>query len=157
MVLINAPKQDQWQRLLGGDGPGPTSPTDPRFSYAARAAEPRGADRDRGAARRLARDASVEDAYRALIAADVPAAPVRDIDQVAADPQVRAPSRWSRGSHPGQSGLEMQLTGNPVKMSGMTRPIGPPPEKGEHNRDVYGTWLGYDADRIAELAARKII
>ena len=31
----------------------------------------------------------VEDAYRALVAADVPAAPVRDIDQVAADPQVR--------------------------------------------------------------------
>ena len=58
--------------------------------------------------------------------------------------------------HP-DSGLEMQLTGNPVKISGMSKRIGPPPEKGEHNLEIYGDWLGYDANRIAELSQQKII
>ena len=53
--------------------------------------------------------------------------------------------------------LELQLTGDPGKISGMSSTCGPPPEKGEHNLEIYRDWLGYGSDRISELAEQKII
>jgi hypothetical protein len=29
--------------------------------------------------------------------------------------------------------------------------------RGEHNHEIYGKWLGLDADAIADLTRRKII
>ena len=55
------------------------------------------------------------------------------------------------------NGVEMRLTGNPVKVSDMDDVIGPVPEKGQHNSAVYGGWLGYSDERIAELAAAQVI
>ena len=155
LILINAPKQDQWERLLvlmGRDD----LVVDERFDTPLK----RQTREARAPIEELIagwlETQSVEDAYTALVEADVPAAPVRDIDQVAADPQVRHREMIVDVHNPA-SGLEMQLTGNPVKVVGMPNTIGPPPEKGEHNEEIYGGWLGYDAERIAALTDQKII
>jgi CoA:oxalate CoA-transferase len=155
LILINAPKQDQWERLLllmGRDD----LVDDERFDNPVK----RQAREARAPIEELIADwlgpRSVEDAYAALVEADVPAAPVRDIAQVAADPQVRHREMIVDVHNPA-SGLEMQLTGNPVKLVGRQSTIGPPPEKGEHNEEVYGGWLGLGSERIAELVDQKII
>jgi crotonobetainyl-CoA:carnitine CoA-transferase CaiB-like acyl-CoA transferase len=75
---------------------------------------------------------------------------------VAADPQVRHREMIVDVHNPA-SGLEMRLTGNPIKLVGSPNTIGPPPEKGEHNEEVYGGWLGLESERIAELVEQKII
>jgi crotonobetainyl-CoA:carnitine CoA-transferase CaiB-like acyl-CoA transferase len=99
---------------------------------------------------------SAEEAHRALIEADVPAAPVRTIEQVATEPQLRH-RRMIVGVTNPHSGAEMFVTGNPVKLAGVREPIGPPPAKGEHNHEIYSALLGYDDDRIRMLADEKII
>ena len=55
------------------------------------------------------------------------------------------------------NGVEMQVTGNPVKLSGMPDEIGPVPEKGQHNWEVYAGWLGYSEERVKELTAQQVI
>jgi crotonobetainyl-CoA:carnitine CoA-transferase CaiB-like acyl-CoA transferase len=51
----------------------------------------------------------------------------------------------------------MFVTGNPVKLGAGEQPITRPPAKGEHNREIYAELLGYDEERITELAAAKVI
>jgi crotonobetainyl-CoA:carnitine CoA-transferase CaiB-like acyl-CoA transferase len=155
MVLINAPTQDQWNRLLKVMGREELV-TDPRFNTPLRRQDPASAVAIESLVGDWMRSLSVDEAYRALVAADVPAAPVRTIDQVAADPQVEHRRMVQGVRHP-QSGLEMRLTGNPVKLSGLRDEIGHPAVRGEHNYEIYGKWLGLDADAIADLTRRKII
>jgi len=155
MVLINAPTQDQWNRLLKVMGREELV-TDPRFNTPLRRQDPASAVAIESLVGDWMRSHSVDEAYRALVAADVPAAPVRTIDQVAGDPQVEHRRMVQGVRHP-QSGLEMRLTGNPVKLSGLRDEIGHPAVRGEHNHEIYGKWLGLDADAIADLTRRKII
>jgi len=130
--------------------------TDVRFNTALRRQDPASAVAIEALVGDWMRPLTVDEAYRALVAADVPAAPVRTIDQVAGDPQVEHRRMVQGVRHP-QSGLEMQLTGNPVKLSGLRDEIGHPAVRGEHNHEIYGKWLGLDADAIADLTRRKII
>ncbi len=58
--------------------------------------------------------------------------------------------------HP-DTGLAMRLTGNPIKLSGMADEIGYPANQGEHNREIYGGWLGCDEATIEDLTRRKVI
>jgi crotonobetainyl-CoA:carnitine CoA-transferase CaiB-like acyl-CoA transferase len=155
LVLINAPKQDQWERLLGVMGRDDLV-DDPRFDSPLK--------RQEGDARKAIEELvqewmaarSAADAHRALIEADVPAAPVRTIDQVAEEEQLRH-RRMIVGVTNPLSGAEMFVTGNPVKLAGVEEPIGPPPAKGEHNREIYSGLLGYDDERIRALGDEKII
>ena len=124
MVLINAPTQDQWNRLLKVMGREELV-TDPRFNTPLRRQDPASAVAIESLVGDWMRSLSVDEAYRALVAADVPAAPVRTIDQVAADPQVEHRRMVQGVRHP-QSGLEMRLTGNPVKLSGLRGRDRPP-------------------------------
>jgi crotonobetainyl-CoA:carnitine CoA-transferase CaiB-like acyl-CoA transferase len=155
MILINAPKQDQWLRLLHAMGRDDLA-TDPRFNSPLRRQD---------ALARIAieellsdwlRPMCVDDAYRMLVDADVPAAPVRQLDQIADDPQVQHRRMVQSVKHP-TSGLEMRLPGNPIKLSDVPEEIGPPPERGEHNSEIYGGWLGYDEETIKDLMDRRVI
>jgi formyl-CoA transferase len=155
LVLINAPKQDQWERLLGLMGRDDLA-SDPRFDSPLK----RQSSEAREAIEELVgawmATLSADEAHRALVEADVPAAPVRTIDQVAEEPQLRH-RRMIVGVENPLSGAEMFVTGNPVKLAGVCEPIGPPPAKGEHNREIYSALLGYDDERIRALADQKII
>lgn len=155
MVLINAPTQDQWLRLLHVMGRDDLA-EDPRFDSPLRRQDPEARD----AIERLIADwmapLTAEAAWEALVAGDVPAAPVRPLDQVAHDPQIAHRRMIQQVRNP-SSGLEMQLTGNPVKLRGMADEVGYPAHKGEHNHEVYGGWLGIEPSAIDDLTTRKVI
>jgi CoA:oxalate CoA-transferase len=155
MVLINAPTQDQWLRLLHVMGRDDLA-DDPRFNTPVRRQD----SVARIAIEELVADwmrlQSVDEAYRALVAGDVPAAPVRTLDTVADDPQVRHRRMVQEVRNP-VTGMTMRLTGNPIKLSGLADEIGYPAVKGEHNAQIYGSWLGLDAATIADLEQRNVI
>jgi formyl-CoA transferase len=88
----------------------------------------------------------------ALQAADVPAAPILRMDEVFADPQVRALGLVRDLVHPSLG--PMRLVGAAVRM-GADR-ASAPPLLGEHTRDVL-TELGYTGIEIEALARDHVI
>jgi crotonobetainyl-CoA:carnitine CoA-transferase CaiB-like acyl-CoA transferase len=86
---------------------------------------------------------------RLLATAGVPAAPVNNVAEMVADPQVRAREMFVEIDHPAFGPLT--TTGTPLKLSqtpGRVRWLAPEP--GEHNEDIYVGLLGYtraDLDR----------
>ena len=87
----------------------------------------------------------------ALNAAGVPCGPIREIDQVFADPQVQY-HRLARTVHHPTIG-EVTVPGFPYRLASVDLDVAlPPPLLGEHT----GTILeepGYDAEAIAALRA----
>jgi CoA:oxalate CoA-transferase len=155
MILINAPKQEQWLRLLHVMGRDDLA-DDPRFNTELKRQSPEARDAIEDMISGWLEPKLLQDVYEDLIDAAVPAAPVRTIQEVAMDPQVVHRHMIVDITNPA-NGVEMRLTGNPVKVSDMPDTVGPVPEKGEHNGEVYGQWLGYTKDRIEELIAQQII
>jgi crotonobetainyl-CoA:carnitine CoA-transferase CaiB-like acyl-CoA transferase len=80
----------------------------------------------------------------ALEAAGVPCGPVNRIDEVFADPQVKA-----RGLHidlPHPLAGSVPLVANPIRLSGSpVAYLRPPPLLGEHTAEVLAQWLGPQA------------
>jgi crotonobetainyl-CoA:carnitine CoA-transferase CaiB-like acyl-CoA transferase len=52
---------------------------------------------------------------------------------------------------------EMHVPGLAVKMSATPGRIGPVPTPGQHTDEILGSLLGYDAPRLKELRAAKVI
>ena len=89
-------------------------------------------------------------------AAQVPCGPINTLDQVFADPQVVHRQMRIDLPHP-LSGTVPQVR-NPIKFSETPMEYrSAPPLLGQHTASVLAGRLGYDADRIADLAARRII
>ena len=87
----------------------------------------------------------------ALDAVGVPAGPVKTIEQMLADPQVRARDMVVDLTHP-RAG-ETQAIGCPIKFSATPSHVGrPAPMLGQHTTEVLGEF-GFDADEIRELLA----
>jgi crotonobetainyl-CoA:carnitine CoA-transferase CaiB-like acyl-CoA transferase len=85
-----------------------------------------------------------------LRVADVPAAPVNNIDAAFAEPPVEEREMIVEYEHP-QVG-KVRLPGNPIKMSDMVGTISKPaPMLGEHTDAVLATLLHLSADEIAAL------
>ena len=100
------------------------------------------------------RQLSVDEAYRLLVDGDVPAAPVRTIDSVADDPQIQHRPVSQDVRNP-DTGVEMRLSGNPIKLVGM-------PDRSTRRRRVPtiatdGEWLGLDETVSSHLELRKVI
>ena len=99
---------------------------------------------------------SLEQAMLALVAADVPAAPVMNIADIAADPHYRA-----RGTvlpvHDAEFG-DLMVTGVLPKLSASPgRIISLGPELGASNTEIYRDLLGMPADELNRLAADGVI
>ena len=93
-----------------------------------------------------------DDWLAALDAVDVPCGPIQSIDQVFADPQVRARGMVETVPHPLDAAL--RLVASPLKLSATPAATRrPPPRLGEHAEDVLADWLGWDAARTAALRA----
>jgi crotonobetainyl-CoA:carnitine CoA-transferase CaiB-like acyl-CoA transferase len=88
--------------------------------------------------------------------AGVPCAPVYDVGDLVAHPQLLAREMVRRLPHAKLG--EVLVPGVVVKMSdtpGSVRRLGP--EIGEHNAEVYGALLGLDAAELARLRADEVI
>ncbi|HEV7577435.1 MAG TPA: CoA transferase [Caldimonas sp.] len=81
--------------------------------------------------------------------------PIKKIDEVIADPHLRARDMFV----PVQvGGIAVEVFGSPMKLSGTPpRVAGDAPSLGQHNREVYVDWLGIPATRFEQLQAGGVI
>ena len=153
-ITIVAALDHQWRRLTRAMGQ-PELADDPRFcSLRARL---RHKEILIGEIERWLQ--SLPDRDAALAALDrerVPAAPVLTIPEV-----VRHPHLLERGTvRPVSDPLfgDFVLPGFPFRFSGMPAPQAlTAPDLGEHNQAVLQRYLGYDADRVAQLTAAGVL
>ncbi len=86
----------------------------------------------------------------ALLAADVPCAPVNDIPAALANPQAAA--RAMVQEIPAAAGPALRLVGPAPKLSATPAAVrSAPPRHGQHTNSVLRELLGYDEGRIAQL------
>jgi crotonobetainyl-CoA:carnitine CoA-transferase CaiB-like acyl-CoA transferase len=105
---------------------------------------------------RIFRTRTVADWLARLRAAEVPAAPVNNLDGAFAEPPVAEREMIVEYDHP-QVG-KVRLPGNPIKMSGMGKTISnPAPRVGEHTDAVLGGLLDLSGDQIAALRAKGAV
>src|SRR5262245_52036816 len=93
---------------------------------------------------------------RALSSAGVPAAPVNNVAEMVADPQVQAREMFVEMDHPVHGRLK--TTGTPLKLSatpGRVRTLAPRP--GEHNEEIFVGLLGHSRDELARWQAEGVI
>jgi len=96
-----------------------------------------------------------EPLLKMLEEADVPATPVNTVHQVMSDAQTAERGIVQRAVHPKLG--EIPVVGTPLKFSRMRPGVrSAAPLRGEHTDSVLGG-LGYSAERIAELRAKKVI
>ena len=99
---------------------------------------------------------TTDDWLARLGAEGVPGAPIRSVDRVLADPQVRQRGMVLEMAHPVHG--KLPALGTPVKVDGaMGLETAPPPTLGEHTEAVLGGVLEYSAARIAELRAAGVV
>jgi formyl-CoA transferase/CoA:oxalate CoA-transferase len=85
-----------------------------------------------------------------LRAHGIPAAPIRGVDEVLEDPQVRARGMVVELAHPRHGRLP--TLGTPVKVDDAREvTVAPPPRLGEHTDEVLTERLRYSSERIAAL------
>jgi crotonobetainyl-CoA:carnitine CoA-transferase CaiB-like acyl-CoA transferase len=88
--------------------------------------------------------------------ADVPVGPVNDVAEVLGDPHVRARRLVGSFDYPGVG--EFKALAIPYRFLGWDNPeIGRPPALGEHTEAILSQVLGYSAERVAELRAKRAI
>jgi crotonobetainyl-CoA:carnitine CoA-transferase CaiB-like acyl-CoA transferase len=99
---------------------------------------------------------SKSDVVSTLTAAGVPAAPVNDVSEMVADPQVQARDMFVSIEDPTFGPLT--VTGTPLKLSetpGRVERLAPLP--GEHNEDIFVGLLGCSKQELAEWQAEGVI
>jgi crotonobetainyl-CoA:carnitine CoA-transferase CaiB-like acyl-CoA transferase len=88
--------------------------------------------------------------------ADVPIGPVNNVEEVLADPHVRARGLVSSFDYPEVG--EFKALGLPYKFLGWDNPgVGRPPTLGEHTESILSNDLGLSAGEIRNLKERKAI
>jgi crotonobetainyl-CoA:carnitine CoA-transferase CaiB-like acyl-CoA transferase len=93
---------------------------------------------------------------RVLSSAGVPAAPVNNVAEMVADPQIQAREMFVERDHPVYGRLK--TTGSPLKMSetpGRVRWLAPMP--GEHNEEIFCGLLGHSKDDLARWQAEGVV
>ncbi len=88
--------------------------------------------------------------------AGVACGPIQTVDEVFADPQVRA--RDMRVSMPHPTAGAIHVTGSPLKLS--ATPVEyrlPPPLLGEHTEQILTTLLGYSAQDVERLRSEDVV
>jgi CoA:oxalate CoA-transferase len=105
---------------------------------------------------RIFRTRTVADWLERLRAAEVPAAPVNNLDGAFAEPPVAEREMIVEYDHPDVG--KVRLPGNPIKMSGVTGTISrPAPRLGEHTDAVLSRLLSLTANQITSLRQQGAI
>ncbi len=85
---------------------------------------------------------------------DIPAATIKNIDEVAIDPQVLHQKMMLSLRHP--LGGEVKLVGNPIKMEDISEEeYTAPPTLNQHGHEILSELLGYPEERIKELRQQE--
>lgn len=90
-----------------------------------------------------------------LTEAGVPSAPVRTISEVVNDPHLRQRGMLAEIDHPDMGPLIVPHS--PIRVGDHYAALRPSPALGQHNQEIYGDWLGLDADALAELHRDGVI
>jgi crotonobetainyl-CoA:carnitine CoA-transferase CaiB-like acyl-CoA transferase len=152
--VVIATRQEVFWRKLCGVLAAPTLAEDPRFATNALRVEHRAILVPE--LERIFRTRSVADWLVRLRAAEVPAAPVNNLDRAFAEPPVAEREMIVEYDHPDVG--KVRMPGNPIKMSGMEGTISnPAPRLGEHTDSVLGKLLGLSADQIAALRVQGAV
>ncbi len=97
-----------------------------------------------------------EEALDLLGKSGIPCAPIQSVDQILADPQVKARNMLVQLAHP-VAGI-LRLAGIPIKMSLTPGAVQrPAPTFGQHTEEVLSRFLGLSAEQIEQLRESKVI
>jgi len=100
---------------------------------------------------------TAEEAVQIILDAGLPAGPIFDMDDIAHDEHIVGEREMLvKMEQPGIG--EVTVTNNPIKLSD-TKPVirRPAPLLGQHNEEVYGEWLNFDAEKIKELKEKGVL
>ena len=152
--VVVATRQEIFWRKLCGVLEDPGLAGDPRFATNALRVENRAALVPQ--LERIFRTRTVADWLARLRTAEVPAAPVNNLDGAFGEPPVAEREMIVEYDHPDVG--KVRLPGNPIKMSGVTGTISKPaPRLGEHTDAVLSRLLSLTADQIAGLRQQGAI
>jgi CoA:oxalate CoA-transferase len=87
--------------------------------------------------------------------AGVPSAPVRELGEVVHDPHLHQRGMLSEMDHPELGSLVVPHS--PIRVGEHYAELVPSAGLGQHNEEIYGDWLGVDADTLAGLKERGVI
>ncbi|HET9903988.1 MAG TPA: CoA transferase [Xanthobacteraceae bacterium] len=152
--IVVATRQESFWRKLATVLEDPALLEDPRFATNAARVQNREVLVPRLEA--LFRTRDLADWLQRLRAADVPCAPVNNIDGAFAEPPVAEREMIVEYDHPDVG--RVRLPGNPIKMSGMEGTISKPaPRLGEHTERVLSELLKLSQQEIAALRAKGAV
>ena len=152
--VVVATRQEIFWRRLCAALEAPALVADPRFATNALRVENRTTLVPKLEA--LFRERTVEEWLALLRKAEVPAAPVNNLDRAFAEPPVAERGMIVEYDHPDVG--RVRLPGNPIKMSGVTGTISKPaPRLGEHTDEVLKALLNLTPERIRDLRANGAI
>jgi len=152
-VVIATRQENFWRKLCGVLGE-PGLAGDPRFATNPKRLQNRAVLVPM--IENIVRMRTVAEWLEKLRAAEVPAAPVNNLDGAFAEPPVAEREMIVEYDHP-EAG-RVRLPGNPIKMSGMSGTISKPaPLLGEHTDAVLSQVLSLSADEIASLRRQGAI
>jgi len=152
--VVVATRQEIFWHKLCGVLEDPALAADPRFATNALRVENRAVLVPQ--LERIFRTRTVADWLERLRAAEVPAAPVNNLDGAFAEPPVAERGMIVEYDHPDVG--KVRLPGNPIKMSDMSGTISKPaPRLGEHTDAVLSRLLGLTAEQLASLRQQGAI
>lgn len=103
------------------------------------------------------RTVTSEEGVKKCLDAGIPSGPIFDAQQLTTDEHI-AISREMYLNHEHPEIGKMTIIGNPIKIPGANPEIRTPaPLLGQHNKEIYGKLLGFDAKKLEELKQDKII
>ena len=82
---------------------------------------------------------------------DIPCGPILSMEELAADPSLRATGTVVEVDHPGRG--PYLTIGNPIKLSDSPSTVLRSPLLGEHTEEILKEVLGFDANKLAEIRA----
>jgi len=100
-------------------------------------------------------DKEVRGVVDALVAANVPVAPIYQLNEVVEDPQVKARGMIVEFDHP-KAG-KVRQPNFPVRFSRTPAKVGAAPTLGQHNEEILTDVLGYSVDEITALRKKGVI
>jgi crotonobetainyl-CoA:carnitine CoA-transferase CaiB-like acyl-CoA transferase len=152
-VVIATRQENFWRKLCAVLGE-PGLADDPRFATNPKRLEHRAVLIP--IIEKILRTRTAADWLERLRAAEVPAAPVNNLEGAFAEPPVAEREMIVEYDHPDVG--RVRLPGNPIKMSGApATPSQPAPRLGEHTDAVLSGLLSLSAERIADLRRQGAI